>query len=170
MKNYKLIRKQVLFADDQTNADRSIKTTVMNKTLYNAYKKATKTDKNDYYFKRKLRYPAKEYTRAEIYNMGYNNWVGKYQYLAIPKINKFENVNNGVKLSWKAVKGAEKYKVYMKAGSSWKTLGTTTGTSIVHKTDKSGKTYAYTIKCVSAELPASLSAQVSRTHSSLHQN
>ena len=151
MRNYKIIRKEVLFSDDQTNADHSIKRTVRNKTLYNAYKKATKTDKNDYYFGRTERYPAKEYTRSEIYNMGYNNWVGKYQYLAIPKINKFENVSNGVKLSWKAVKGAEKYKVYMKAGSSWKTVGTTKSTSIVHKTDKSGKTYTYTIKCISAD-------------------
>ncbi|MBE6824322.1 MAG: hypothetical protein E7513_03135 [Ruminococcaceae bacterium] len=160
MKNNKVVKKEIVHIDTISNMP-SIKTTVYDKTLYNAYKKATKANKNDYWSGRTPKYPIKSYTRSEIYSMGYDKFVGKYQYLAIPKVKKFENVNGGVKVTWNSVKGAENYRLYVKSGSSWKTVGTTKSTSYTHKTSNSGKTYTYTVKCLSADKKRSTSRFIS---------
>ncbi len=160
MKNNKIVKKEIVHIDTISNMP-SIKTTVYDKTLYSAYKKATKTDKNASWSGRTPKYPIETYTRSEIYSMGWDKFVGKYQYLAIPKVKKFENVNGGVKVTWNSVKGAENYRLYVKSGDSWKTVGTTTGTSLTHKTSNSGKTYTYTVKCLSADKKRSTSRFIS---------
>ncbi len=163
MKNNKVVKKEIVHIDaiDNISLGKPIKTTVYDKTLYSAYKKATKANKNDYWSGRTPKYPLETYTRSEIYSMGWDKFVGKYQYLAIPKVKKFENVNGGVKVTWNSVKGAENYRLYVKSGSSWKTVGTTKGTSYTHKTSNSGKTYTYTVKCLSADKKRSTSRFIS---------
>ena len=75
----------------------------------------------------------------------------KNQYIAVPKITKFENVSGGTKITWSKVAGASKYRLYVKSGSSWKALITAVGTSYTHKNLKSGSTYTYTIRCISSD-------------------
>ena len=70
--------------------------------------------------------------------------------LDTPKITKTENVYGGVKLSWNKVNGAEKYRVYYKSRTGWKRMGETTSTSFIDKDVTSGKSYTYTVRCISA--------------------
>ena len=165
MKNYKIRNTTVFTSAVEVQGYPDI--SVFNSSLYKAYKNATVYDKTQYdcFGMRKFRYRLDGYTRSEIYNsLGYNNFVKKFQFQAIPKVKKFENVQGGAKITWNSIKGAEKYKVYVKSGSSWKTVGATTDTSFIHKTAKSGTTYTYTVKCISAdETRAVLSADNERT-------
>ncbi len=162
MKNYEIASKNVITTD--TNTASKPKISVKNSTMYSAYKKATSYDKG-YYNGTGLREPnyvLKGYDWCDVfYTLGWDKFVGKYQYLAIPKVKKFENVNGGVKVTWNSVKGAENYRLYVKSGDSWKTVGTTTGTSLTHKTSNSGKTYTYTVKCLSADKKRSTSRFIS---------
>ena len=70
--------------------------------------------------------------------------------LDTPKITKTENVYGGVKLAWNKVNGAEKYRVYYKSRTGWKHMGETTSTSFIDKDVTSGKSYTYTVRCISA--------------------
>lgn len=76
---------------------------------------------------------------------GYNV-VSRY-FLSAPKLSSVHNTTLGVKFSWEKVNGAEGYKVYRKSGSgSYKYIGTTSKTTYIDKTAKSGTTYTYTVK------------------------
>lgn len=67
--------------------------------------------------------------------------------LAAPEITRVKNDANGVKVEFKAVKGATGYYVYHKVGkSSWVRVGTTTKTSFVDMNVKAGTSYIYTVK------------------------
>ena len=58
----------------------------------------------------------------------------------------------GVKVSWGKVSGAQKYRVFVKTGSSsWVKLADTTATAYYHKAAKSGTTYTYTVRCISRD-------------------
>ena len=84
----------------------------------------------------------------------YLDYVTKhYDYghsVAAPKLTSLSNVNGGVKVSWNAVDGASKYKVFRKTdGTNWTALKTVTTTSYTDKTVVSGTRYYYTVRCVS---------------------
>ena len=70
--------------------------------------------------------------------------------LATPKISKAESVNNGVKISWGRVNGAARYRVYYKGSKGWRRLADTTSTAYTDKAVSSGKSYTYTVRCISA--------------------
>ena len=80
---------------------------------------------------------------------GYDSKGTKLTYIAAPEISKTESVNSGEKLTWNKVKGAEKYRVYLKNGKKWARIGDTTSTSLVHKNVVSGRNYTYTVRCIS---------------------
>lgn len=71
-------------------------------------------------------------------------------YLTTPKITKVNNVQNGVNVTWNAVKGAVNYRVYRKSGSdkSWSYIGYTTKTSFKDTNVKNAIYYRYTIIAV----------------------
>ncbi len=76
---------------------------------------------------------------------------------ATPKLSKVQNTASGVKFTWGAVTGAEKYIVYRKTYNaktkkwgSWTNLGNTTGTSFVDKKVTSGTYYLYTVRANNA--------------------
>lgn len=71
--------------------------------------------------------------------------------LATPVISKLENTTSGVKITWSAVAGAEKYRVFVMDGASWKKLGDTSSTTFVHTAAVSGTTYTYTVRCISSD-------------------
>ena len=60
---------------------------------------------------------------------------------------------NGLKVSWKPITGAVKYRVFrMDPGkSTWSRIGDTTGTSLVDTNVSNGKTYKYTVRCITAD-------------------
>lgn len=68
-----------------------------------------------------------------------------------PVINSISNTATGVKLNWNKVAGAKKYRVFVKEGSRWKTLGVTSSTSWTNNSVQSGKKYTYTVRCVAAD-------------------
>lgn len=80
---------------------------------------------------------------------GYDSKGTKLTYIAAPELSKTESVNSGEKLTWNKVKGAEKYRVYFKNGKRWTRIGDTTSTSLVHKNVVSGRSYTYTVRCIS---------------------
>ncbi len=63
-------------------------------------------------------------------------------------LKKVENAYGGVKVTWKAVSGADSYKVYRKASNEkkWTAIGTSKSTEYVDKTAKNGVKYSYTVK------------------------
>ena len=73
-------------------------------------------------------------------------------YIATPQP-KATNVKNGVKLSWTAIKGAEKYRVLYRTEyeKEWMTIANTTNTEFVDTTIKSGTSKAYTVRCITSD-------------------
>lgn len=69
-----------------------------------------------------------------------------------PRLKAPVNTVSGVKVSWDKVSGAQKYRVYVKTGSSsWKKLADTTAASYLHRSAQSGTTYTYTVRCISKD-------------------
>ena len=86
---------------------------------------------------------------ADTFTSDYN--PGKsVRYVDTPRITSVNNAPEGVEISWKAVTGAAKYRVYYKNDSGWTRIADTTGTSFVHAAAQSGQTYTYTLRCVNA--------------------
>ena len=73
-------------------------------------------------------------------------------YLATPMISSVSNAEKGAYISWGAVEGAEKYRVYYRIGSgNWTGIGETTSTSFTWTGAKSGTKYTFTVRCVSSD-------------------
>ena len=72
----------------------------------------------------------------------------KIRYYAAPKISSVTNTEDGVQISWDAVGGAEKYRVYYYGRNGWTKMTDTDQTSYVDKDVTSGSTYTYTVRCV----------------------
>ena len=67
--------------------------------------------------------------------------------LKAPKIKKVKNEPEGMKITWKKVAGAAKYRVYYKTGSGdWKKLQDTTSTSYIWTGAKPGEKYSFTVR------------------------
>lgn len=81
--------------------------------------------------------------------MSYYDTKGITQkYLNTPEISQATNYANSTKLNWNKIDGAYKYRVFIKSGNSWKTIGNTSSTSFTHSTVTQNTTYTYTIRCV----------------------
>ena len=80
------------------------------------------------------------------------------KYVAMPTIATAESAKDGVKLTWNAVPGAEKYKLMVKTDSGWKTIWNTVKTSYTWTGAESGKTYTFAIRCTTADGKAYTSA------------
>ena len=73
----------------------------------------------------------------------------KATYIAKPKLSYAESVYGGVEIGWEAAKGATKYRVFYKGASGWRRMGDTTETTFLDDVVTSGKTYQYTVRCIS---------------------
>ncbi len=71
-------------------------------------------------------------------------------YIARPAISSVSSTKNGVTIKWKAVTGAEAYRVYRKGPgeSSFKKLADVTAKQYIDKTAESGSKYTYKLECV----------------------
>ena len=86
-----------------------------------------------------------------------NNVAGAYLskgtsiiYLAAPTSFKAEYTEKGVNITFKAVEGAEKYRVYRKTANAkkWQSLGYTTTNSFVDNENKENVSYVYTARAI----------------------
>ena len=57
----------------------------------------------------------------------------------------------GVRLSWRAVEGAQKYRAYYKGKNGWVRMGETASAEFVDDVVSVGSTYTYTVRCVDKE-------------------
>ena len=78
--------------------------------------------------------------------------------LSAPKLKSAENTSDGVKITWEKVSGAARYGVYVKSGSTWKAVGTTSDTSFVDKNAVYGVLNTYTVKCVNVSSTGEVTA------------
>lgn len=70
------------------------------------------------------------------------------KYVDTPAILSLQNVDNGVKLTWSKIDGADYYRVYYKNGASWTRFNTLKQTECVDTTIKNGETRIYTVRCL----------------------
>ena len=83
---------------------------------------------------------------------GYDHTGKSITYVAAPKLTSVESVDDGIKISWDAVTGAGKYRVYYKTGSGgWKMLADTDSVSYTWTEAKKGNTYTFTVRCMSSD-------------------
>ena len=69
-------------------------------------------------------------------------------YYAAPTITSLTNTEDGVRISWDAVGGAQKYRVYYRGRNGWTRMADTADTSYVDTDVASGTTYTYTVRCI----------------------
>ncbi|KIR02567.1 hypothetical protein P261_01382 [Lachnospiraceae bacterium TWA4] len=70
-------------------------------------------------------------------------------YIAAPTLSSVSNASTGVTIKWKAVKGANQYRVFYKtSGGKWKRAGDTKSTSYTVKKLTSGTNYTFTVRCL----------------------
>lgn len=74
-----------------------------------------------------------------------------------PVIKSVSNVASGVKVTWKKVAGAEKYRVFLKVDGSWKKIGETTATSFTYSNAKAGESYDFSVRAVKNDYTSVLS-------------
>ena len=72
------------------------------------------------------------------------------RYIATPAITSFSPVDGGTKVTWGAVDGAVKYRLFYKTETAWKTIGNTAGTTFTHTNPEAGKEYIYTVRVTDA--------------------
>ena len=117
------------------------------KRIVNSTKGTSYTDKSSLSSGTKYYYTVRAIKGSDL---SYYDTKGKAELkLSNPSLTKAENTSSGIKITWKAVKGAEHYRVYRKtSGSSWKRLvDSTTATSYTDKSSLSGGTkYTYTVR------------------------
>ncbi len=82
---------------------------------------------------------------GSYYSSGWSN-----QFVAMPVIT-LTNTSTGIKISWKKIAGAGKYRIFIKSGTSWKKVTDTTAVSYVYKSVKVGTSYTFTVRCISAD-------------------
>ena len=82
------------------------------------------------------------------FNGSYNTAGLCCKYLETPKMNNTSMTASGLKVTWEASEGADKYRVYRRTGTSGKyvLIGAVTGTAYIDKTVESGKEYFYTVR------------------------
>ena len=81
----------------------------------------------------------------------YNTTGWSHKYYPTPEITKLESASNGVKITWDAINGTAKYRVYVKSGSSWKKITDTTATSYTWTGAEKGQTYIFTVRCLASD-------------------
>lgn len=81
-----------------------------------------------------------------------NGWKTTFDGVATPEITELTSKADGVHLSWNAVEGAAKYRVYYKnAKGGWTRFAETSGTSCVDDVVALNTEYIYTVRCVNAK-------------------
>ncbi len=73
-------------------------------------------------------------------------------FVKAPVISSFRNTEKGVEIRWDKCEGAERYRVYYKGrDGSWKRLAETNDTVLLDTDVRSGGSYTYTVRCITAD-------------------
>ena len=72
----------------------------------------------------------------------------KVKYYAAPTITSITNTEDGIRIDWDAVGGAQKYRIYYRGSNGWTRMEDTAQTSYLDTEVSSGSIYTYTIRCV----------------------
>ncbi len=65
-----------------------------------------------------------------------------------PKLTNAYNIESGVKLTWNKVAGAKRYRVFVKQSGRWKGVGDTSANYFVYGNGVDGKSYTFTVRCI----------------------
>lgn len=81
------------------------------------------------------------------------NTASKTALILPPKIKSLSNTTSGISVSWNSVKGAGKYRLFKKTGSSksWKKVADTKSTKFTDKKVSSGSKYTYALCCLDSK-------------------
>lgn len=82
------------------------------------------------------------------YVSGYNNAGFKATFISTPEISTASAANDGIALSWNAVKGAYGYRVFRYGTNDWKRIGDTVNPGFTDTQVESGSSYRYTVRCI----------------------
>lgn len=118
-----------------------------------SYKKIAtiKSSKTLSYVDKKCKSGTKYTYAVKAYKSGKTSSYSKgksIKYLAKPKLSATSTAK-GVKISWKKVAGASKYRVYYKKSGTWKKLADTKSLNYVDKNVTKGKSRTYAVKAIS---------------------
>ena len=91
---------------------------------------------------------------GKSYSSGYDATGLTLFRLTQPNITSFRGEDNGVKISWNQITGAEKYRVYRKSGDSWTKLAETESTSCIVNAEYN-KNLVYTVRAFNDTDPSS---------------
>ena len=82
---------------------------------------------------------------------------------AAPELTSVKAVDQGIKLTWNKVKGADGYRLYYRTGDTWQLIGDVRGSkdSYVWNGAEKGHHYEFTIRCLSDYLAAPVSGSKS---------
>ena len=81
-----------------------------------------------------------------------NGWKYTYTGVDTPQIDSLTSEPNGVRLTWNAVDGVAKYRVYcQRSDGSWARIGETAGTEFFDDVVTAGNSYTYTVRCINDE-------------------
>ena len=69
-------------------------------------------------------------------------------YIAAPKVSGYKPVKGGNTITWKAIRGAYRYAIFVKSSGKWVRLAVTDKTSYTHSNLKNGVVYTYTVRCI----------------------
>ena len=82
----------------------------------------------------------------------YNRDGWSHTFMAPPVISELYSTDSGVSISWNALKGEKKYRVYrMDDNHGWARIGDTAETTFIDKTAASGTRYSYTVRAITAD-------------------
>lgn len=69
-----------------------------------------------------------------------------------PALPTLKNTKSGVRITFSRVSGAAKYRIFRKEGKgSWKKIADTTGNAFTDKSAVNGRTYTYTVRCITLD-------------------
>lgn len=86
-----------------------------------------------------------------VFAADYNAEAKSVSHLSTPVLSSAYVNNAGTVIKWNKVKGAAKYRVFYKVGSSWKRIADTSSTSYTWSGAKTGTKYTFTVRCVSGD-------------------
>ena len=88
---------------------------------------------------------------GKYYSSDYDKTGRSITFISRPRFTAFVNTAKGTELSWSKPAGAQKFRVFVKNGKSWKKLADTTATSYTNTQVESGGRYTYTVRCISTD-------------------
>lgn len=80
--------------------------------------------------------------------MSYHDGGVRHTFCAQPEITRFDNTETAVKISWNKCKGAYYYRIYVREGSRWRNLQTTTALSYIDREAESNVSRNYTVRAL----------------------